>query len=150
MTVKDQISDSLPLPQQPTSSEFFKQAKELSVKLPTNDKGKVNIYINDCIAITPGLQNNCDRINVAIQLAIRTPFRPLDNQEHYSTQRHYCNEEVHCRRKNRRNKNCTWLDDKHKRLDSFTTSRQTEEMDRRLEIANHQTTSKSKNNYTHL
>ncbi len=80
-SLRDSISDSLPIPTQPKPLGQFKQAKELSVKIPPNDKGKADIYIDDCIAVTPGLSNNCERINAAIPLAIRTMFRPLDAQD---------------------------------------------------------------------
>jgi hypothetical protein len=56
----------------------FHPAKEIAVSLPPNDLGKVDIYIDDSIGITPDLQNNSLRVSRAIPLAIRTFARPSD------------------------------------------------------------------------
>jgi len=55
----------------------FHAAKELSVKLPTNPLGYIDIYIDDNIGVTPDLNDNALRMNQAIPLAIHTLAHPI-------------------------------------------------------------------------
>jgi hypothetical protein len=77
----DQISDELDSPLSLPDSVPFHPAKELAVSIPLNDLGKVDIYIDDSIGITPDLQDNTSRVSQAIPLAIRTLSRPLNNSD---------------------------------------------------------------------
>jgi hypothetical protein len=74
----DPISASILPPNSLPENITFHQSKELAVYTPTNDIGKVDIYIDDTIAITPDFPGNTERIMAAIPLAIRTFTRPLD------------------------------------------------------------------------
>ncbi len=56
-------------------------AKELSVALPLNENGYIDIYIDDNIDVTPDLGDHLMRMNRAIPLAIRTLARPLDEDD---------------------------------------------------------------------
>jgi hypothetical protein len=74
----DPISDDLEPPLSLPESVPFHPAKELAVHLPPNNLGKVDIYIDDSIGITPDLHDNTSRVSRAILLAIRTLSRPLN------------------------------------------------------------------------
>jgi hypothetical protein len=56
-------------------------SRELSVSIPPNDKGKVDIYINDSIEIAPALDDIPNRVICAIPLAIWAISRPLSNSD---------------------------------------------------------------------
>ncbi len=75
--ITNSIRHSSPLPE----SIPFHKAKELSVKIPINDTGKVDIYIDDTIAITPDLPGRVERMNAAVPLAIRILSRPLNETD---------------------------------------------------------------------
>jgi hypothetical protein len=77
----DPLSDELDPPLRLPNSIPFHPAKELAVSLPKNDLGKVDIYIDDSIGITPNLPNVTHRVSRAIPLAIRTLARPLDSSD---------------------------------------------------------------------
>jgi hypothetical protein len=76
--VYDPLSDNLEPPLSLPNTIPFHPAKELSVSLPENNLGKVDIYIDDSIGITPNLPNNSYHISRAIPLEIRTIANPLD------------------------------------------------------------------------
>jgi len=59
----------------------FKQTRELSVSIPPNNKGKVDIYIDDSIGVAPALDDIPNRVVSAIPLAIRVISRPLSNSD---------------------------------------------------------------------
>jgi hypothetical protein len=67
----DTISDSLLPPLSLPESVKFEQALPMAVKLPINDLGKVDIYIDDTISITPDIDKNPSRVSKAL-------LRPLD------------------------------------------------------------------------
>ncbi len=77
----DDISNDLDCPICLPQSLPFHPAKELAVTLPNNDRGQVDIYIDDTIGITPDLHDNLCRMSRAIPLAIRTLARPLDSND---------------------------------------------------------------------
>jgi hypothetical protein len=77
-TLFDSISDELNSPLSLPDSIPFHPAKELAVTLPPNDLGKVNIYIDDSIGVTPDINNKTSHVSQAIPLAIRTLARPLN------------------------------------------------------------------------
>jgi len=54
----------------------FAQAKKLAVKIPTNNMGKVDIYIDDTIGIALDKDDNVNRVCKAIPLAIHTMSGP--------------------------------------------------------------------------
>jgi hypothetical protein len=56
----------------------FHPAKELSVKLPKNDMGLADIYINDSIGVALDIDPYPSRVNKAIALAIHSLARPID------------------------------------------------------------------------
>ncbi len=57
----------------------FHPAKPLSIQIPHNDRGKVDIYIDDTIGIAPDIDDNVDRVSKSIPLAIHSLARPLDS-----------------------------------------------------------------------
>jgi hypothetical protein len=59
----------------------FAQAKKLAVKIPTNNMGKVDIYIDDTIGIALDKDDNVNRVCKAIPLAIHTMSGPLDSSD---------------------------------------------------------------------
>jgi len=72
----DPISDQIDVPLSLPDSVPFHQSRELSVKVPDNDKGKVDIYIDDSIGVAPDIADAPSRVIRAIPLAIRTLARP--------------------------------------------------------------------------
>jgi hypothetical protein len=77
----DPIFDQLDSPFDLHSSIPFHQTRELSVCIPPNDKGKVDIYIDDSIGIVPDIDEAPKRLVRAIPLAIRTMARPISVQD---------------------------------------------------------------------
>ncbi len=77
-SLHDPITDSISAPNPLSDNIPFHKAKELAVEIPINDIGKVDIYIDDTIAITPDLTGNNERMMAAVPLAIRTIARPID------------------------------------------------------------------------
>ena len=59
----------------------FAPTYETSVNIPTEDKGKTNVYIDDNIAIGPDLPGVPEKLEAAIPLTIHTITRPLDDDE---------------------------------------------------------------------
>jgi hypothetical protein len=66
----DTISNDMGLPLSLPDSLPFHPAKELSVTLPENDNGQVDIYIDDTIGLTPDLHDNLQRVSRTTPLAI--------------------------------------------------------------------------------
>jgi hypothetical protein len=74
----DPISKSV-LPPNPLDENIpYHKSKNLAIELPQNNTGKVDIYIDDTIAITPDLPGNTERMIVAVPLVIRTLAHPID------------------------------------------------------------------------
>ena len=59
----------------------FAPAYSTSVNIPTEDKGKVDVYIDDNIAIGPDLPGVPEKLEAAIPLAIHAITRLLDENE---------------------------------------------------------------------
>jgi hypothetical protein len=74
----DTLSNRLGMPQPLPDSLPFHQAKPMSVKIPPNDFGKVDIYNNDTIGIAPDIHDNATRVSRSIPLVIHALARPLD------------------------------------------------------------------------
>jgi hypothetical protein len=72
------MSNSLLPPLSLPDSVKFEQALPMAVKIPPNDLGKTDIYIDDTIGITPDIGENTSRVSKAIPLAIHSISRPLD------------------------------------------------------------------------
>jgi hypothetical protein len=68
------LSDSIPPPIYLPEDLFFKSAKDLSVNIPPNDVGKVDVYIDYNIVIIPDIGDNHLR-------AIRAISRPVDTSD---------------------------------------------------------------------
>ena len=62
-------------------TEEFALARELDIALTPDDSGKVDIFIDDGLVITPDIENNRHRAIQALLLAIHTMCRPLDDAE---------------------------------------------------------------------
>jgi len=62
-------------------SEDFTPAKDLDIALVPDDSGKIDIFIDDGLVITPDLGNNRHRAIQALLLSIHTLCRPLDKSE---------------------------------------------------------------------
>jgi hypothetical protein len=74
----DTLSNSLNPPLFLPESINFEPALPMTVKVPINYLGKVDIYIDDTIGVTPDLHDNSLRVSRAIPLAIHSISRPLD------------------------------------------------------------------------
>jgi hypothetical protein len=59
----------------------FHPSLPLSVTIPMNDLGKVDIYPDDSIGVVPDIDDNARRVNRAIPLAIHALPRPLSDNE---------------------------------------------------------------------
>ena len=59
----------------------FAPSKSLIVKLPLEDHGKVDIYIDDTVAIGPDLPGIIPRLSACILLSFHLVFRPLSKFE---------------------------------------------------------------------
>jgi hypothetical protein len=68
----DELSDSIPNPISLPDNIPFTPARELSVEIPTNDLGKVDVFIDNNIAITPDIGDNTTRVIRAIPRAIHS------------------------------------------------------------------------------
>lgn len=77
----DPLSKLLAPPQSLHESLPFQKALPMSVKVPVNDLGKVDIYIDDTIGIIPDFNDNASRVSRAISLAIHALAHPLDPSE---------------------------------------------------------------------
>jgi len=77
----DKISDSLDHPLDLPPNTPFHQARDLSVKIPENDAGKIDIFIDDSIGVAPDIGEAPLRVVRAIPLAIRSISRPLSSEE---------------------------------------------------------------------
>jgi len=75
--ISNQLNEIISLP----DASHFHPAKELSVKLPQNDIGLVDIYIDDSIGVAPDIASNPTRVNRAIALAINSLARPLNEND---------------------------------------------------------------------
>jgi len=74
--ISNQIENALSLP----DSVKFHQSRDLAVQLPPNDRGKIDIFIDDSIGVALDLGSTPIRVNQAIPLAIRTLARPLSEK----------------------------------------------------------------------
>jgi hypothetical protein len=77
----DPISDTLESPLSLPDDIPFKAAADLSVNIPLNTLGYIDIYIDDNIGVTPDVGDNALRMGRAIPLAIRVLSRPVDNSD---------------------------------------------------------------------
>jgi len=59
----------------------FVAAKPIDVNMEADDFGKIDVFIDDGIPITPDLNNNKDRAIQAMLLAIHTICQPVDSNE---------------------------------------------------------------------
>ena len=80
-TLYDNLSDSIPPPVSLPDNVPFAQTRELSINIPVNDLGKVDVFIDDYIAITPDIEDNTTRVIRAIPFAIHSVARPIDNSD---------------------------------------------------------------------
>jgi hypothetical protein len=78
----DEFSDSIPPPIYLPEDLPFKSAKDLSVNIPPNDIGKVDVYIDDNIVIIPDIGDNHLWAIHAIPLAIHTISRSVDTSDY--------------------------------------------------------------------
>jgi hypothetical protein len=77
MAFSDETSSKIPNPISLPNNIPFAQAKAMAVDIPVNDLGKVDVFIDDNIAITPDLNCNTTRVIRAIPLAIHSIARPV-------------------------------------------------------------------------
>jgi hypothetical protein len=77
----DPISNSKESPLSLPDSVPFKSSRELSVQLPANDSGRIDVFIDDSIGIAPAIDDIPTRVVRAIPLAIRTLARPASDQD---------------------------------------------------------------------
>jgi len=77
----DKLSDKIPDPISIPRDIPFKAAKDLFVKMPHKDLGKVDVNVDDNIAITPDIGDNITRVIRAIPLALHSIARPVDHRD---------------------------------------------------------------------
>jgi len=77
----DPISNSIEEPLSLEDSVTFHQARDLSIPIPLNDFGKIDIFIDDSIGVAPDLGKDPTRVCQAIPLAIWTIVRPASEQD---------------------------------------------------------------------
>jgi hypothetical protein len=80
-SVFDPISNMIEPPQPLPADQPFHSAKDLSVSIPTNPIGFIDIFIDDFIGVALDLGDNTSRLQKAISVAIRTLTRPLDDSD---------------------------------------------------------------------
>jgi len=80
-TFFDPLSDTIEEPLSLPDDIPLASTKKLSVTLPLNEKGYIDMYIDDNIGVTPDLGDNLLRMKRVIPLAIRTLARPLDEED---------------------------------------------------------------------
>jgi hypothetical protein len=68
------IGPKLPLEE----SILLHTAKLLAVNMPNHDKGYIDIYIDDSIAVAPDIDDYVTRVTYAVPLAIHAFVRPVD------------------------------------------------------------------------
>jgi len=78
MSFVDETANKIPDPICLPLDVPFAQAKALAVDIPVNDLGKVDVFIDDNIAITPDLNFNTSRVIRALPLAIHSVARPVE------------------------------------------------------------------------
>jgi len=71
------VYSPLPLP----DSTPFHKALPMSVQIPENDLGKVDIYLDDSIGVSPDVGDNAIRVGRSIPFVIHALARPLDETE---------------------------------------------------------------------
>ena len=71
----------LPIPITTPIKPPFARAKSTIIAIPTEDRDKYDVYINNTIAIALDLPGNSSRIAAAIPLTIHNFYRPLSTQE---------------------------------------------------------------------
>jgi hypothetical protein len=77
----DPVTSDLGFPISLDDSIPFHQAADLSVSAPYNVKGKIDIYIDDFIGVTPDIANSVSRVSQAIPLAVQSMARPLNTND---------------------------------------------------------------------
>ena len=59
----------------------FAHSKTLAVNIPVDPQGKIDKYLENCIAVVTDIGNNRARLNAAMPLAIHAISRPLSQKE---------------------------------------------------------------------
>jgi hypothetical protein len=77
----DKISDTLEQPENLPASNPFAQARDLAVGLPANNRGKIDIFIDDSTGVAPDIGETPLRVSRAIPLAIWTLARPPSSND---------------------------------------------------------------------
>jgi hypothetical protein len=77
----DQLFLTIKKPDPLPDSIDFALAQEIAVEIPSNDIGKVDIYIDDTIGIGLDLEDNVRRVQKAVPLIITSFARPLNKSE---------------------------------------------------------------------
>jgi hypothetical protein len=77
----DSLSHTVAPPNSLPDTVPFHQAKDLAIKVPINDIGKTEIYLDDTIGIAPDIGDNVHRVSYAIPLAIHSLARPCNSSD---------------------------------------------------------------------
>ncbi len=75
--ITKELYDPLPLP----DSIPFHPAAAFSVPVPLDNKGKINMYIDDFIGIAPDVDDTVSKVSQAIPTVIRSLAYPLDSSD---------------------------------------------------------------------
>jgi hypothetical protein len=77
VTITDAPNDPLPLP----ADIPFHHAADLSVPVPVDMNGKIDIFIDDFIGVAPDIGDTVSRVMKAIPLAIHSVARPVESSD---------------------------------------------------------------------
>jgi len=80
-TLFDHVSNGLETPISITNDTPLAKARAVSVPIPANDNGRIDIFIDDSIGVAPEIGDAPLRLIRAIPLAIRTVSRPLTDDD---------------------------------------------------------------------
>lgn len=81
LLIFDQLSKTIKEPNPLPKSIDFVPAQELAVDIPTNDIGKVDMYIDDTIGFVLDLGDNVTIVQNAVPMVINAFARPLNDQK---------------------------------------------------------------------
>ena len=123
LLIFDQLSKTIKEPNPLPKSIDFVPAQELAVDIPTNDIGKVDMYIDDTIGFALDLGDNVTIVQNAVPMVINAFARPLNESETTTKLKSNLPKEIPSRREDGRDKSSAWLGYQHLHLTNFSPSR---------------------------
>jgi hypothetical protein len=80
-TLKSPLQELLPAPLRTDSDAPFAAAKPMAVTMPQNDRGIVDVYLDDLPPVCVDINDNAERCAAAVPLAIHIMGRPVEPSE---------------------------------------------------------------------